>query len=100
MSRLQNTFFKSKLLKAINSAIVCSEEVDFRVIQVHSTNNTIYADRIHNEVDKLRGTFARQKPCKTKTGINTLTIQLQLEIQMLPPCNEWLFTIEYYSLDI
>ena len=45
-------------------------------------------------------TLAKQKPCKTKTGINTLTIQLQLEIQVLPPCNEWLFTIEYYSLDI
>ena len=32
MSILQNALFKSKLLKAIDSAMVCSEEVDFRVI--------------------------------------------------------------------
>ena len=49
---------------------------------------------------KLMESLAKQKPCKTKTGINTLTIKLQLEIQVLPPCNAWLFTIEYYSLDI
>ena len=44
--------------------------------------------------------LAKQKPCKPKTGINTLTTQAQLEIQVLPPCNAWLFTIEYCSLDI
>ena len=38
MSILQNALFKSKLLKAINSAIVCSEEVDFRVI--HNQHNS------------------------------------------------------------
>ena len=40
MSILQNALFKSKLLKAIDSAIVCSEEVDFRVI--HSSFNRQY----------------------------------------------------------
>ena len=38
MSILQNTLFKSKLLKAIGSAIICSKEVDFRVI--HKQHNS------------------------------------------------------------
>ena len=39
MSILQNTLFKSKLLKAIDSAMVCSEEVDLESF----TNNTVHA---------------------------------------------------------
>ena len=53
MSRLQNALFKSKLLKAIDSAMVCSEEVDFRVITVHSINNIFHAGRLHNGIDEL-----------------------------------------------
>ena len=50
MSILQNALFKSKLLKAIDSAMVVSEEVDFRVIHHSLIKNTNHAGRLHNEV--------------------------------------------------
>ena len=53
MSILQNTLFKSKLLKAINSAMVCSEEVDLEPFTAHSINNMNHAGRLHNKVDGI-----------------------------------------------
>ena len=53
MSILQNALFKSKLLKAINSAMVGREEVDFRTIHRSLNNNTNHAGRLHNAVDEI-----------------------------------------------
>ena len=53
MSILQNALFKSTLLKAIDSAMVCREEVDLESFTVHSINYTNPAGRLHNEVDGI-----------------------------------------------
>ena len=53
MSILQNTLFKSKLLKAIDSAMVGHEEVDLEPFTVHSIDYTNHAGRLHNEVDEI-----------------------------------------------
>ena len=53
MSILKNTLFKSKLLKAIDSAMACSEGVDLELFTVHLINYTNPAGRLHNEVDGI-----------------------------------------------
>ena len=41
VSILQNAFFKSKLLKMMDSAMTCGEEVDLESVTIHSINYTI-----------------------------------------------------------
>ena len=53
MSILQNALFKSKLLKAIDSAMGGHEEVDLESFTVHSINYINHAGRLHNEVDGI-----------------------------------------------
>ena len=43
VSILQNAFFKSKLLKLMDSAIVLHEEVNSKSFTIHSTNTSIKA---------------------------------------------------------